>query len=133
MVNRMGVLMGPLMVLRMEHMSTVSLTYDELAERLGIGRKSAQNTVRRKGWRRTKGNDGRARIEVPLDALPDTPSVEEPVSAQVDPQIPVLEAQIEGLKALVAAEKARADAAESDRDRWHELAVKPLWKRAVGL
>lgn len=118
-------------------MSTVSLTYDELAERLGIGRKSAQNMTRRKGWRRTKGNDGKARIEAPLEALPDTPSVEpsagEARPPQDTPSISALEAQIDGLKMLVAAEKARASAAEADRDRWHSLAMKPLWKRAIGL
>jgi len=44
-------------------MSTVSMTYDQLAARFGIGAKSARNLVRRKGWRRTQGNDGAARID----------------------------------------------------------------------
>ena len=46
------------------------LTYDEIAEIFGIERESARHLVLRKQWRRMKGNDGRARIEVPLDALP---------------------------------------------------------------
>jgi hypothetical protein len=50
------------------------LTYDGLAEIFGIERESARHLVLRKQWRRMKGNDGRARIEVPLDALPSSPS-----------------------------------------------------------
>lgn len=43
------------------------------------------------------------------------------------------------LKALLEAEKLRSEAAErallqaeKDRDRWHELAIKPWWKRLIG-
>ena len=49
---------------------TLSLTYDELAERLGITSKSAKHLVWRKKWDRTKGNDGKARIQVPTCELP---------------------------------------------------------------
>ena len=49
---------------------TLSLTYDELAERLGIVPKSAKHLVWRKKWDRTKGNDGKARIQVPTCELP---------------------------------------------------------------
>lgn len=49
---------------------TILLSYDELAERLGITRESARQLTLRKRWARRKGNDGRARVEVPLDALP---------------------------------------------------------------
>jgi hypothetical protein len=47
-----------------------SLTYDEIAEALGIERESARRLVIRKHWKRTKGNDGKARVEVPTDELP---------------------------------------------------------------
>lgn len=51
------------------------LDYDELAGRLGITRESARRLVIRKRWRRAPGNDGKARVAVPNDALPDvTPS-----------------------------------------------------------
>ena len=46
------------------------MTYAEIAAAFGIARDSARRLVRRKGWTRTKGNDGTARIEIPLDALP---------------------------------------------------------------
>ncbi len=48
----------------------MSLTYDDLAEALGIERESARRLVIRKRWKRTKGNDGKARVEVPTDELP---------------------------------------------------------------
>jgi hypothetical protein len=67
-------------------MSTVWLTYDELAERLGIERESARQHVKRKHWARQKGNDGRVRIGVPEEALsarsePDTEDDTAPVQA----------------------------------------------------
>lgn len=46
------------------------LGYDELAQALGIERESARRLVIRKRWRRSKGNDGKAIVAVPLDALP---------------------------------------------------------------
>jgi hypothetical protein len=45
------------------------LTYDEIAERLGMGRESARTLVKRKRWARQQGNDGRARIGVPLEEI----------------------------------------------------------------
>lgn len=45
------------------------LTYDELAERLGIERESARQHVKRKRWGRRPGNDGKVRIGVPDDVL----------------------------------------------------------------
>lgn len=72
------------------------LTYDELAERLGIERESARQQVKRKRWARQPGNDGKVRIGVPEELLatgpsPDTkggtepacPPVQEPVQALV--------------------------------------------------
>lgn len=45
------------------------LTYDEIASTFGITRESARQLVIRKRWGRQKGNDGKARIEVPVDAI----------------------------------------------------------------
>jgi hypothetical protein len=50
---------------------TKSLTYEELAEALGLLPESARRLVRRKRWMRRPGNDRRVRIEVPLEALAD--------------------------------------------------------------
>lgn len=118
-------------------MDTEFLTYRELADRLGIKLDSARRMARRKGWRRETGNDGTARVHVPVeymsrptDAPQDSPK-DSPPDAPAD-VVPMLEERIRGLVELVASEKARADAAERDRDRWHEQATRPLWKRLVG-
>jgi hypothetical protein len=54
-------------------MTTASLTYPEIARRFGVTTASARNLVRRKGWPKALGNDGLARIMVPLDEIPDEP------------------------------------------------------------
>lgn len=94
-------------------MTTVWLTYDELAERLGIERESARQHVKRKHWARQKGNDGKVRIGVPEEVLsarsePDTeggtdavhtpahaPAPDPSVTAVLTRHIERLEAQLE--------------------------------------
>jgi hypothetical protein len=87
-------------------MSTVWLTYDELAERLGIERESARQHVKRKHWARQRGNDGKVRIGVPEEVLsarsePDTEGGTEPVQTPVQPPgvTAVLTRHIERLEA----------------------------------
>ena len=43
--------------------NVVWVTYDELADRLGIERESARQQVKRKKWGRRPGNDGNKTIE----------------------------------------------------------------------
>jgi hypothetical protein len=100
-------------------MSTVWLTYDELAERLGIERESARQHVKRKHWARQRGNDGKVRIGVPEEVLssrsePDTEGGTEPVQAPVhDPGVTaVLTRHIERLEAQLEDSLKRA----GDRD-----------------
>ena len=50
-------------------MTTLALSYDDLAERLGISTASARRLVQRRKWRKGKGNDGRAVVQVPEDFL----------------------------------------------------------------
>jgi hypothetical protein len=60
------------------------MTYTELAEALGIGGDSARNLVRRKRWQRRPGNDGLARIEVPLEYVAEHKPSEPPTSPATD-------------------------------------------------
>ena len=113
------------------------LTYDEMAEALGIGRESARVLTQRKRWPRRAGNDGKARIGVPeeeIAARNDTPNDTRsdarntaPNAAPNDPpddarndappsdliELRVLnarlEAQIEALKAIAAAEREQTE------------------------
>lgn len=115
-------------------MTVESLTYRELADRLGVKVESARKTVLRKKWRKVVGNDGTTRIQVPIEYLP-SPKDSPKDTANDSPKDSLtleLQVRIEGLKALVESEARRADAAEADRDRWHELATRPWWKRLAG-
>src|SRR3954447_22402754 len=47
---------------RVRPMPTVSLTYPELATRLGRSEDAVKSLVKRKRWRRSIGNDGLARV-----------------------------------------------------------------------
>ncbi len=117
---------------------TESLTYKELAERLGIKLTSARRTAMRKKWQRIKGNDGETRVLVPLEVLErhndshDDSRDDNHDDRHNDSQIKELQAKVEALGELLLSERRRADAAELDRDRWHAQAIKPWWKRAVG-
>lgn len=115
-------------------MDTIALTYRELAERLGVKPESARKTAQRKRWQRTTGNDGTARVHVPLDALPSPGDShrDSPATTVQQVQIARLESELSGLRELVVAERQRASAAEADRDRWHALATRPWWKRLAG-
>src|SRR4051812_15959334 len=107
------------------------LTYDEMAETLGIGRERARVLTKRKRWPRRAGNDGKARIGVPDDEImarsdpgsapeghpPCDPGIDPPSEPGGEPdqltELRVLnarlEAQIEALKAIAAVEKAQAE------------------------
>jgi hypothetical protein len=75
---------------------TKLMTYAEIADALGIGADSARNLVRRKRWHRRPGNDGLARVEVPVEYVaehekadagsspPASPPVEPPASPPAD-------------------------------------------------
>jgi hypothetical protein len=60
---------------------TIMLTFDELAARLGQREASVRRMVRRKRWRKAAGNDGKARIYVPLAALPEGGPADKPAGA----------------------------------------------------
>src|SRR4051812_15535155 len=51
------------------------MTYKELATVLGIDEESAQRRTQRRKWRRMRGNDGKARVAVPLSVIPEAPMV----------------------------------------------------------
>jgi len=50
-------------------MSELTLTYDELSERLKRSPDATRQLVRRRRWRRMTGNDGKARVVVPVEEL----------------------------------------------------------------
>src|SRR3954471_6663519 len=50
-------------------MSTVAMTYEELAQRLRISVPSARRLVLRRRWRKGRGNDGKSIVQVPEEFL----------------------------------------------------------------
>lgn len=118
-------------------MDTESLTYRELAERLGVKVESARKTAQRKRWKRVMGNDGQARVIVPLQALdrPKDVTPDSPKDSPVESPSPMpqdLEERIRLLQELVSAERRRADAAEADRDAWRSQAQRGILRRLFG-
>lgn len=110
------------------------MTYDELAAALGITPDSARRLVARKKWPRKAGNDGRARIGVPAERIPDRPPVgapdeipddtpDSPADARDDitPVIRVLSQHIERLEKELESVRAERDI---ERARAADLALK---------
>lgn len=106
------------------------LTYKEIAARLGIKLVSARQTVSRKGWLRQRGNDGAVRIRVPLSYLQrESDGVDERSVINVDVDI---REEVVKLRAENDFLRQRVADLEVDRDRWHEMAVRPWWRRLMG-
>src|ERR1700740_505214 len=84
-----------------DNMSTESLTYSELGDRLGASPEAARSLARRLRLPRKAGNDGKVRIIVDLTEIRYTPlSARSPGGKE--PDIDSLKAQIEQLQAELA-------------------------------
>jgi hypothetical protein len=123
-----------------------SLTYAELAEALKITPASANKFARRKRWPRVPGNDGKARVSVPEDALvrldspPDSPLDVPTVSphdvppvSPPDKLIKALEAHVATLKEQLAAAEARIDKQAEESDPSRAGSRRGWWRSAPSL
>lgn len=122
-------------------MSEILLTYAEMADRMGIKPSSAKKLATRKKWLRVIGNDGLARVRVPLERVsPVSGDVSGDVSLPSVPDVSLrvahLEGLLEGVQGQLEAERKRADAAEArvkdveaDREAWKAQAQRSLWSR----
>ena len=101
------------------------MTKAELAAVRGISVESADRLIRRQGWRKVPGNDGRARVLVPLSELRtfEQPCADSPTDAPApDPTdntqaVRIAEAALATLREQIERERVRADSAQADRDR----------------
>lgn len=103
-------------------MPDLSLTYDELADRLGITRNAARVLAQRRRWPRTQGNDGRARVRVPSDALDDAaaaraPHDQEQESTEHAGELAALRAHLADRNAEIARLAIDLDRARAETDR----------------
>lgn len=101
-------------------MAILSLTYAELAERLGVSVDGARMKAKRAKWRKAKGNDGTMRVTVeeaeltPTERSPNVrPAFAEQPNGHVADQIRTLETYVATLKDQLA----KAEALASDRGR----------------
>ncbi len=139
---------------------SIVLTYAELAQRLSIKTASAKRLTQRRKWKRVVGNDGIARVHVPLSAVPSdvaddvsgdvsdvvTHAVSSPVAPDLSSHVAYLDGVIEGLRGQLEAEQQRAEAEQrradlaearakdiaADRDAWRQQAQRSLWSRLFG-
>ncbi|WP_278964503.1 hypothetical protein [Lactobacillus apis] len=109
-------------------METVILTYKELAKKLHIKPQSARKLTQRKKWVRSAGNDGAARVHVPLDALPVSSDKDGDIlqDSHGDVSHPVHEMQIRiaVLETELKAANSIIDDLRTERDAWREQAQK---------
>ncbi|ACL63353.1 hypothetical protein [Methylobacterium nodulans] len=110
-------------------MSIRVMTYDEIASEMGLKPASARQLVRRNGWHRVPGNDGRTRVEVPLDELErhikdgaetpveaeETSTADAPESPFEAPLITALSNHIERLERALADAETALSAAAAER------------------
>jgi chromosome segregation ATPase len=69
------------------------MTYADIEAEMGLKPASARQLVRRNGWRRIPGNDGRTRIEVPVEEL--ERDIKRGVEASLDAEETDVEAPVE--------------------------------------
>jgi hypothetical protein len=83
------------------------MTWEDAAARLGVSRDAVRRRAARHCWGRTKGNDGRARVQVPDEAPKARPGAAQEGAPTLAPTlIAALEAHIATLKAELDASRA---------------------------
>lgn len=116
-----------------------SLTYADLAERLGVSPEAARAYARRKRWGRTVGNDGRARIQADLGEIVRPAAV--PRTAELLAQIGKLRDELAeagrmaaGHRADFERERDRCDRLSADLSKLAEIMAsrRPWWRRLAG-
>ena len=95
------------------------LTYREAAERLGSTAEAVRYRALRGNWPRLRGNDGRARVQIPDDAHPVRTPCAHPVRTPSEPRsdhpalVETLKAQVSDLQAHIETLKGQLAAAEA--------------------
>lgn len=114
----------------------LTLTYPEIADRLGIKLPSARRLVLRRKWHKITGNDGAVRVRVPADFFSvreqASPSdvgtvigtdVGSDASRDLVARVAHLEGLLTGLQGQLDAERGRAEAERDRADAMREVAA----------
>jgi hypothetical protein len=108
---------------------TRMMTYAEAAQLLGIKVESVMRRARNRKWHKELGNDGLARIAVPLSIIPpdDPPALpaDDPPEPQKDD--PGLSARIASLETEVRMLRESMVDLKADRDAWRSQAQRRRW------
>jgi len=117
------------------HMPTLSP--NEAAKQVGVSRRSIMRAI--EAGELAAHRDNRNQWKIEAEALAHwAPS--EPAQLTAHP-LPTLKNQAEksdtallihSLRELIEAERRRADAAETDRDAWREMAQRSWWRKIIG-
>lgn len=124
---------------------TVWMTYDEAAKRLHIQADSVRRRAAARKWPKRLGNDGKARVGIPLDVIPTVTPAGIPAITTDNPdssrtvwvQLATAHARIEGLEARLADTQAERDrlariverALDSETGTVGPLLLQPSWRR----
>lgn len=112
------------------------LTYAEAGRILGIKPDSVARRARNRRWKKEFGNDGLARVGVPVSVIPADPpgEVHPDTSPEVRPESgPDAEAlaRIAALEVEVRMLREAADDLRQDRDAWRDMAQRPWWQAFI--
>ena len=111
-------------------MTVISMTYLEIAERLGVSVDGARMRAKRAKWAKLKGNDGCVRVLVPEHELASPEHVPPPLGEQTAEQVRTLEAHIASLKEQaeqMQEQLGKAEArADSEREKVADLTAQLL-------
>jgi cell division protein FtsB len=96
------------------------MTYAEAAKILGIKVESVMRRARNRKWHKELGNDGLARVAVPLSAIPpdDPPALPADHPSDIPKDDPALSARIASLETEVRMLRETMTDLKSDRDAW---------------
>lgn len=112
------------------------MTYAEAGRILGIKPDSVARRARNRHWKKELGNDGLARVGVPVVAIPSDnpeevlPDVTPEIRRQSGPDAEAL-ARIAALETEVRMLREAADELRQDRDAWREMAQRPWWQAFI--
>lgn len=108
---------------RMGDDQEIWLTYDEAAARLGILPDSVRRRAAARKWARRLGNDGKARVRIPDDAIP--PDVRGDVTPAPTPdaseELSAARVELAALRAELVGVRDRLADTQAERDRLYGL------------
>lgn len=107
----------------------IFMTYDDAAKRLGIKSDSVRRRAAARKWQKKIGNDGLARVGVPIFIIPDTPPA--PIRAAIPDVSDDVRVELASVKAEMIGLRDRLADTQAERDRLSALLDRALEPRPV--